>query len=60
MKEISADKDIKCHKNMFNPSNPETSYTLNLAETYDHIILQHLLQIAEKAVSKCEGKFDIK
>lgn len=39
MKEISADKDIKQYKNVFDQSNPETAYTLNLADTYDHIIL---------------------
>ena len=60
MKEISADKDIKSYKNVFDPSNPEGSYTLNLAETYDHIILQNLLIIAEKSSSKSEGKFDNK
>ena len=35
MKEISADKDIKTYKNVFDFNNPETIYTLNLAETYD-------------------------
>ena len=60
MKEISADKDIKNNKNVFDPSNPETSYSLNLAETYDHIILQNLMLIAEKAALKSDGKFDIK
>ncbi len=61
MKEISADKDIKKnYKNIFDPQNPEGSYNLNLAETYDHIILQSLCLIAEKAVLNSEGKFDIK
>jgi hypothetical protein len=35
MKEISADKDIKSYKNVFDLSAPEKDYTLNLAETYD-------------------------
>lgn len=48
MKEISADRDIKSYKKVFDPNNPETTYILNLAETYDHIILQSLLLIAEK------------
>lgn len=39
MKEISADKDIKQYKNVFDASNPEKNYSLNLAETYHHIIL---------------------
>jgi hypothetical protein len=60
MKEISADKDIKLYKNVFDYSNPEATYTLNLAETYDQIILQNLLLIAEKAVTGSEGKFDSK
>lgn len=45
---------------MFDPSNPEKAYSLNLSETYNHIILKSLLSIAEKAVLKSEGKFDIK
>ena len=60
MKEISADKDIKCYPQVFDQSNPEKLYTLNMNETYDHIILQNLLLIAEKAVLNCDGKFDIK
>ena len=39
MKEISADKDIKIYKNVFDHSNPEATYTLNMADTYDQIIL---------------------
>ena len=39
MKEISADRDIKTYKEVFDPSNPEKSYSLNLEERYDHIIL---------------------
>lgn len=60
MKEISADRDVNIYKNVFDNNNPEKTYTLNLAETYDHIILQSLLIIAEKAALKSEGKFDIK
>lgn len=60
MKEISADKDLKGYQQVFDPSNPEKPYTLNMNDTYDHIILQNLLQIAEKASSNSEGKFDIK
>lgn len=60
MKEISADKDIKSSQKVFDQSNPEGQYALNLAETYDHIIIQSLLAIAEKAVARSEGKFDIK
>lgn len=61
MKEISADVDIKNHKKeVFDPSNPEKAYSLNLAETYNHIILKSLLIIAEKAALKSEGKFDTK
>lgn len=39
MKEISADKDILSLKNVFNYNKPENIYTLNLASTYDQIIL---------------------
>ena len=39
LKEISADKDIKSKRDVFDPSNPERPYTLNLAETYHMIIL---------------------
>ena len=60
MKEISADTDIKTLREVFDPSNPERSYSLNLAECYDQIILQSLLSIADKAASKSDGKFDIK
>lgn len=61
MKEIEADKDLKkSYSNVFDPSNPEGTFTLNLAETYDHIILQNLILIAEKAANGSEGKFDIK
>lgn len=35
MKEISADKDIKSHKQVFDHSNPEKGYSLNLTEVYD-------------------------
>ena len=60
MKEISADKDLKSYQQVFDPTNPEKPYSLNMSETYYHIILQNLLQIAEKAVSNSDGKFDIK
>jgi hypothetical protein len=60
MKEISADKDIKQNKNVFDQSNPETNYSLNLCDTYDEIILQSLLAIAENTSNKSEGRFDIK
>jgi hypothetical protein len=43
MKEISADKDLKSFSQVFDPSNPERPYSLNMGETYDHIILQNLL-----------------
>lgn len=39
MKEISADKDIKSYSQVFDPSNPEKAYSLNMEETYNHIIL---------------------
>jgi len=39
LKEISADKDIKLYNEVFDPSNPERAYTLNLSETYNYIIL---------------------
>jgi hypothetical protein len=39
MKEISADKDIKAYKNVFDLSTPEKDYSLNLAETYDQLVL---------------------
>lgn len=35
MKEISADKDIKAYKNVFDLSSPEKDYTLNMTETYN-------------------------
>jgi len=34
MKEISADKDIKQYKNVFDITSPEKEYTLNMADTY--------------------------
>ena len=43
MKEISSDKDLKSYKKVFDSSSPENNYSLNLGETYDHIILQNLL-----------------
>ena len=60
MKEISADRDVNNYKSVFDTNNPEKTYSLSLAETYGHIILQSLLIIAEKAALKSEGKFDIK
>jgi hypothetical protein len=39
MKDISADIDVKAYHQVFDPSKPETSYSLNLAEAYDTIIL---------------------
>jgi hypothetical protein len=60
MKEISADKDIKQYRNVFDNSSPEKEYTLNLAETYDQLILQNLLRISEAASLSSEGKFDVK
>jgi hypothetical protein len=39
MKEISADKDIKTYKNVFDFTSPEREYTLNMAETYDQLIM---------------------
>lgn len=47
MKEISADKDIKSYKNVFDVTSPEKEYALNMAETYNQLILQNLLKIAE-------------
>lgn len=47
MKEISADKDIKAYKNVFDLSSPEQEYNLNMQETYNQLILQNLLKIAE-------------
>ena len=60
MKEISADKDIKSYKNVFDLSAPEIDYNLNLAETYDQLVLQSLLRLAESVANQSEGKFDIK
>jgi hypothetical protein len=34
MKEISADQDLKSLKEVFDPSNPERPYSLNIGETY--------------------------
>lgn len=31
-----------------------------MSDTYDHIIIQNLIQIAEKAAANSEGKFDVK
>jgi hypothetical protein len=39
MKEISADKDIKSYKDVFDMSKPEKDYSINMAETYDVLIL---------------------
>jgi Ran GTPase-activating protein (RanGAP) involved in mRNA processing and transport len=60
MKEISADKDIKSYMNVFNMTTPEKEYTLNMAETYNQLILQNLLKIAENISNASEGKFDMK
>lgn len=60
MKEISADKDIKAYKDVFDLSKPEKEYTLNMAQTYDVLILQSLLRHAEGCANTSEGKFDIK
>ena len=60
MKEISADKDIKMYKNVFDLTSPEKEYSLNMAETYNQLILQNLLRIAEGAANVSEGKFDVK
>ena len=35
MKEISADKELKTYQNVFDPSNPEKNYSLNLQDRYD-------------------------
>ena len=66
MKDISADKDIKIEKDVknsalnFDPQNPEGKYTLDLAENFNQICLQHLVQAAEKAVERSEGAFEMK
>ncbi len=60
LKEISADKDIKLYNDLFDPSNPEKLYSLTLGDMYNDIILQNLLEIAEKAAEKSDGKFDVK
>lgn len=60
MKEISADKDIKTYKNVFDTTSPEKEYSLNMVETYNQLILQNLLRIAEGAANVSEGKFDTK
>ena len=39
MKEISADKDIKAYKYVFDLISPEKEYTLNMTETYNQLIL---------------------
>ena len=43
MKEISADKDLKSFREVFDAHSRENQYDLNLAETYDNIILQNLI-----------------
>lgn len=45
---------------VFDAKNPDGKYTLNLATSYGQIILQNLLQCAEKSVAENEGKFDLK
>jgi hypothetical protein len=60
MKEISADKDIKTYQDVFDLSKPEKEYSLNMAQTYDVLILQSLLKLAEGIANSSEGKFDIK
>ena len=44
----------------FDPSNPEGNYTLNLAESFDQVCLQNLLQAAERAVARSEAAFELK
>jgi hypothetical protein len=39
MKEISADMEVKKKMTVFDQSNPETDYSINLCDTYDEIIL---------------------
>ena len=60
MKEISADKDIKSYKDVFDLTSPEKEYSLNMAETYDNFIMQSLLKLADSAANSSEGKFDVK
>jgi hypothetical protein len=38
-KEIVIDKDIKNMQSNFDPSNPEGSYTLDLEESFDQVVL---------------------
>ena len=45
---------------MFDLTSPEKEYTLNMSETYDQLIMQSLLRIAESTSLASEGKFDIK
>ena len=44
----------------FDPANPEGTYTLDLAESFDQICLQSLLQAADKAVTRSEAAFELK
>lgn len=66
MANISADKEIKINKTKedaslnFDPSNPEGMYNLDLEERFDQIILQYLLDTAEKAVERSGGTFEVK
>jgi len=63
LKEISTDIEgpQRSTQQGFDPERPEGQYKLNLAETYHNIILQTLLQHAERAVERAgEGKFELK
>ena len=66
LKDISADKEIKLKKNPtnsainFDPSNPEGTFTLDLAESYSQTCLQRLLEAAESAAEASAGAFELK
>jgi hypothetical protein len=45
---------------LFDISNPEKPYSLDLEETINQIILQNLLCLAEQASGASDGKYDVK
>ena len=44
----------------FDPANPEGTYSLDLEESFNQIVLQCLLAAAEKSVIRSENAFEIK
>jgi len=66
LKNIDAEYERKLTKDPedktlnFDPANPEGKYCLDLSEAFNQVVLQLLLQTAEKAVEENPGAFELK